>query len=314
MKMKPIIPFEPAASDKIPADPEWIYQVKWDGVRILTYFDGKETQLFNRKLNERTYIFPELTDIKAYTDAASVILDGEVIALDSTGNPSFHEVMRRDGIRRADRVEKAMKDVTIYYMIFDILFLNGDWITDYPLEERLTLLEKTIKPNKNVQLVPIQHDGDVLFEIVKQHNLEGIVCKHLNSKYLINGKNSSWLKVKNFKDLIAVIGGVTYRNNIVNSMVLGLYDRNGQLRYIGHAGTGKLTRSEWVDFTKVIDQLKVSESPFLHEPLKSKGVQWLKPVLTVKIQYMEWPEGHSLRQPSIQAFVDQDPLSCTIPE
>ncbi|MFC6546706.1 DNA ligase, partial [Cohnella cellulosilytica] len=110
--MKPIIPFEPIRSDSVPSGKQWIYQVKWDGVRILPYFDGAQIRLFNRHLNERTMQFPELTD-RSYFEASSIILDGEVIALAADGKPSFHEVMRRDGVRRADRVAMARHEVPI---------------------------------------------------------------------------------------------------------------------------------------------------------------------------------------------------------
>ncbi|WP_088013539.1 non-homologous end-joining DNA ligase [Gottfriedia acidiceleris] len=312
MELNPIFPFEPISSDIVPIGPEWISQIKWDGVRILTYFDGKVVKLFNRKLNDRTKIFPELTNIKSYTNARSIILDGEVIALDQNGNPSFHEVMRRDGIRRMDRIDSAIEAVPIFYMIFDILFYNGEWVTQLPLEKRQNLLFEAIQPNEQIQLVPNNTDGVALFEVAKQHNLEGIVCKNLNSKYLINGKHNAWQKVKNYKDIIAVIGGVTYRSGIVNSILVGLYDEKNQLEFIGHVGTGKLTKSEWKDLTTVINTIKIEKNPFSSQPKRIKEIQWIQPLLTVKVQFIEWTEGHSLRQPSIQAFVEKDPKECTL--
>ncbi|MEH7610467.1 non-homologous end-joining DNA ligase [Gottfriedia acidiceleris] len=312
MELDPIFPFEPISSDIVPNGPEWISQIKWDGVRILTYFDGKEVKLFNRKLNDRTNIFPELTNIKSYSNAQSIILDGEVIALDQNGNPSFHEVMRRDGIRRMDRVYSAIEAVPIYYMIFDILFYNGKWVTQLSLQERQNLLVEAIQPNKQIQLVPNNTDGVALFEVAKQHNLEGIVCKNLNSKYLINGKHNAWQKVKNYKDVITVIGGVTYRSGIVNSILVGLYNENNQLVFIGHVGTGKLTKSEWKDLTTVINTIKIEINPFSSQPKRIKEIQWIQPLLTVKVQFIEWTEGHSLRQPSIQAFIEKDPKECTL--
>ncbi|MDB5052920.1 MAG: ligase [Bacilli bacterium] len=97
MELEPVIPFEPIRSNSIPEGSVWIHQIKWDGVRVLTYYDGFKCRLFNRKLNERTNQYPELLDVKSYCHSDSVILDGEIIALGSDGKPSFHEVMRRDG-------------------------------------------------------------------------------------------------------------------------------------------------------------------------------------------------------------------------
>jgi bifunctional non-homologous end joining protein LigD len=312
LKIKPIDPFEPVSVDEIPDGSEWIHQVKWDGVRILTYNDGDKVQLFNRKQNERTKNYPELTDIQSYVSAKSVILDGEVIALDQYGKPSFHQVMRRDGIRLYDRVKTMMSVVPVYYMIFDVIYYNGEWMTESILKERIDLLSKIIKPSEHVQLVSAQNDGHKLFNVIKQQNMEGIVSKRLDSHYAFGGKDSRWRKIKNYQDLIAVIGGVTYRHGTVNSILLGLYNERNELVYVGHAGTGKLSAAEWDAFTWLADPLKIIERPFVNVPERTKDVQWIKPTLTVKIQYIEWPKGHYLRQPSIQSFVDVSPDKCKI--
>lgn len=314
MEVNPIYPFEPISSKDVPSGPEWISQIKWDGVRVLTYFNGQDTRLFNRKLNERTNIFPELTEIREYTDSKSVIFDGEVIALDPNGNPSFHEVMRRDGIRRIDRVKQLIDAVPIYYMIFDIIFYNGQWINKDPLKERLDLLSKVVNPSERIQVVPSNIDGTTLFEVVKQHGLEGIVCKNLNSSYIIDGKNADWRKVKNYKDVIAVVGGVTYRSGTVNSLLIGLYDLTNQFVYIGHVGTGKLTVNDWKELTKLVETIKIENNPFCNKPKKTRDTAWIQPLLTVKVQFMEWTNDMSLRQPSIQAFIEKDPYSCKLNE
>ncbi|MFT8321571.1 MAG: RNA ligase family protein [Bacillus sp. (in: firmicutes)] len=314
MEIEPIKPFEPIMAVDIPLGDEWISQIKWDGVRILTYYDGKKLSLFNRKLNERTYHYPELADFSAYCKAKSVILDGEIIALDHNGNPSFHEVMRRDGLRNVKRVKEVMQEVTIYYMVFDVIYYNGEWVNNQPLRERLQLLSRIVKPTSRIQVVPVEQEGHTLFKVVQQRNMEGIICKNLHSKYIINGKNSDWKKIKNYKDVIAVIGGVTYRSGIVNSMLLGLYDQQKQFWYIGNVGTGKLTNEDWRKFTEIIEPVKIQNKPFVNQPESIKKVQWLKPVLTVKVNYIEWPEGRSLRQPSIQAFMQITPTECKLPQ
>lgn len=312
MELKPIKPLEPVMVDSIPDGPEWLHQVKWDGVRILTYFDDNEVRLFNRKLNERTRNYPEVTDITSYCTAQSVILDGEVIALGSDGKPSFHEVMRRDGIRKYDRVKGMMDEVPVFYMIFDVLYFNGEWVNSKALEERQVLLSSIILPNDRIQLVSSQEDGSALFEVMKRQGMEGIVSKRRDSTYAFSSKDRRWQKIKNYRDMIAVIGGITYRQGTANSILLGLYNEHNQLVYVGHAGTGKLTSAEWDAFTKLVDPLKTSERPFIDDPERMKDAQWLKPELAVKVQYIEWPEGHYLRQPSIQAFVDVTPEKCII--
>lgn len=310
--MEPVVPFEPISSEIIPIGSEWISQIKWDGVRILTYYDGQKIKLFNRKLHERTQHYPELTNIKAFTSAKSIILDGEVIALNTENKPSFHEVMRRDGVRNLEQIKHNINEIPIYYMIFDILHLNGKQVYSYLLKDRIDLLSNIITPNEQIQLVPIEKDGHQLFNVAKEHDLEGIVCKNLNSKYTIHGKNNNWRKIKNYKDIIAVIGGVTYRSEVVNSIVVGLYDRSQRLIHIGNVGTGRLSSSDWQELTLAIEPLKMKQSPFINEPETANKVQWLQPVITVKIQYIEWPKGGSLRQPSIQAFLDYNPADCIL--
>ncbi len=310
MEMKPIIPFEPVSTENIPRGDQWIAQIKWDGVRVLTYFDGRETRLFNRKLNERTRHYPELVAIDSYCSAQSVILDGEVIALGRDGKPSFHEVMRRDGIRRMERVKQAQKFVPVTYMVFDVIFNNGRWIHHLPLRERLEILSDIVMPGDHIQLVSSHHDAETLYDVIEQQGMEGIVLKDLDSKYVIGGKNNRWQKKKNYRDLIAVVGGVTLRAGVVNAVLLGLYNEIGELWYIGHAGTGKLTREDWRNFTTLIKPLITDERPFANRPGRLNDAIWLKPFVTAKIKFMDWTGDGSIRQPSIQAFVDVLPQEC----
>jgi bifunctional non-homologous end joining protein LigD len=310
--MKPIIPMEPMTSDTIPQEQGWTAQVKWDGVRVLTYHDGRRVRLFNRKGNERTLHYPEITDLGTYCRADSVILDGEVIALGSDGKPSFHEVMRRDGIRRMQNVPHMQRIVPITYMIFDCLYLNGEWINQRSLQDRIRLLAETIEPNNHVQLVSSHDNGSALFEVIRQHGMEGIVMKRLDAPYFIGAKKKVWLKIKHYRDVIAAIGGFTLNGGVVSAVLLGLYDEDGQFWYIGHAGTGKLSRQEWRELTDRLMPTVIRERPFVNKPERHADVFWVKPTLTAKIKYAEWTEGRSLRQPSIQAIVDVPPHACRL--
>ncbi|MCS7463247.1 DNA ligase [Paenibacillus doosanensis] len=309
MHLEPIVPFEPVSTDKLPEGSEWIAQLKWDGVRMLTYYDGAAARLVNRKLNDRTMQYPELADPRVYCKADSVILDGEIIALEE-GKPSFHQVMKRDGLRSVQRVEAVRKLIPIVYMVFDILYADGEWLTDKPLSERQIVLEQVVQPVPYVQLVPSYKELAGLFEVAKQHRLEGIVCKDSTSTYAVHGKDRRWMKKKWYQDLIAVVGGVTHRDGTVNALLLGLYDDQGRLWYIGHAGTGKLTQDDWKALTAKTRSLRRADKPFVDMPERSKDAVWIEPVMTVKVQFMNWTHNRTLRQPSIQAFVDVLPASC----
>lgn len=309
--MKPILPFEPVRTDKFPRGENWVAQVKWDGVRILTYWDGNSVRLFNRKKNERTAQYPELTDIKRYCRAASVILDGEVIALEK-GKPSFHKVMKRDGVRRMENLDWACRNVAINYMIFDILFYNGEWIISQTLEERQHLLQKLLLPEEKIHVVDNFSDGSGLFQAIQVQEMEGIVCKELQSSYALGGKDSRWQKIKNYRDLQAVIGGVTLRANQVNALLLGAYDLEGRLWYIGHTGSGKFTQAEWQVLTRQLLTLRQKNSPFVNYPARIQGALWIEPQVTVKVKFMEWTEGGTLRQPNLQALIQVRPHECLL--
>lgn len=310
--MKPIVPFEPISTETIPTGPSWVGQVKWDGVRVLLYYDGQKIQLYNRKLRQRTYHYPELQEVSQFCRARSVILDGEIIAL-KDGKPSFSEVMKRDGLTDLKKVGSVARVIPITYMVFDLLYLNGQWVTSWPLEKRQQALAENLLPHDHVQLVENFSDAQALFAAVKEAGLEGVVIKDLNSTYAIGGKDGRWRKKKNYQDLIAVVGGVTFRGPVVNSLLLGLYDGEGRLWYIGRAGTGKLSQGDWETLTQVIGSLKQEESPFVHQPSPRQRAMWLKPYLTVKVRFTEWLAGWRLRHPSIQAFVQARPQECKLP-
>jgi bifunctional non-homologous end joining protein LigD len=313
--MKPIIPFEPIRSDTIPTGDQWIYEVKWDGTRMLTYYDGEKTELFNRKKRNRTHHYPELLDISSYCKSDSVILDGEIIALAEDGKPSFHQAMRRDLIKKLDRVKEVQRVVPITYMIFDIVFYNGQWINEKPLKERKQILSSIIEPNNTIQLVSPHDDGEALFNAIEQQEMEGILCKDMESTYSMDGKDARWIKVKNYGDTIAVIGGFTLNGGIVNAVLLGQYGPEGMLHYIGHTGTGRLSKEDWRGLTNLLTPTVTKERPFVNKPERHNDAIWVKPKTTVKIQYSEWrwKEGRSLRQPSIQSFVDIPPEECKLP-
>ncbi|GGH12739.1 DNA ligase [Paenibacillus segetis] len=309
--LKTVTPFEPIRTEVIPMGDQWVAQVKWDGVRMLTYYDGLQTKLINRKGNERSRQYPEFLDVSAYCHANSVILDGEMIAL-SGGKPSFHEIMRRDSLRREQEISFAASHIQAIYMIFDILYYNGQWVTNKTLTQRQQLLQEIISPHSTLQLVPNIEDGESLFTVMKERGWEGIVCKRLDSTYAIGGKDSRWQKLKIGYDLYAAIGGVTYRDGIVNALLLGLYDLEGNFIYIGHAGGGKLKVADWRELTRITKTMIRDTSPFHRLPQRNKEAVWLQPQLCVKVQFMEWTPGGTMRHPVIQGMGNVPPEMCVI--
>ncbi|MFB9278569.1 DNA ligase [Cohnella cellulosilytica] len=304
MELEPVIPFEPIAVTEWPREDGWIAQIKWDGVRMLSYFDGREARLINRRRNDRTPQYPEFADPAAFCSASSFILDGEFIAFDEA-RPSFQEVMRRDGLRTQTGIAAAVPRVPVTYMIFDVLYLEGRWTTDLPLAQRQRLLENVVVPGERVQVCRNFDDPSTLLAQMRALRMEGIVCKSLDSVYGIGQKDSRWRKLKLTHDLYAAVGGVTYNGPRVNSLLLGLFDGDGGLHYIGYAGTGKLSQEDWRRLTERIPALAVERMPFAGRPDRDKDVTWVRPHLVAKVQFLNWTQGGTMRQPSIQALLPE---------
>lgn len=307
---KPLIPFEPISRDTLPTGPQWIAQVKWDGVRMLAYEDGHELRLVNRRLHDRTAQYPELVTPRNLCAGSSYILDGEVIALDpDTGKPSFYHVLRRDRMSRPEGIAQAIHQIPVTYMVFDILFYEGKWVTDQPLADRQRLLHEVLNTAPHVQEVTNTLDASSLLTVMRQHQMEGIVCKDLTSSYGIQGKDQRWQKVKIMHDVYAMIGGVTYRSGIVNAVAVGVYD-GPNFVYIGHVGTGKLNSNTWRELTHQVEPLIRQDRPFHNVPERSAETTWVEPRIGVKVQYMELTHHHTLRHPSIQTFADVTREDC----
>ncbi|WP_338707996.1 DNA ligase [Paenibacillus amylolyticus] len=307
---KPLIPFEPISRDTLPTGPQWIAQIKWDGVRMLAYEDGHELRLVNRRLHDRTAQYPELVTPRNLCSGSSYILDGEVIALDpDTGKPSFYHVLRRDRMSRPEGIAQAIHQIPVTYMVFDILFYEGKWVTDQPLADRQRLLHGVLNTAPHVQEVTNTLDAASLLTVMRQHQMEGIVCKDLTSSYGIQGKDQRWQKVKIMHDVYAMIGGVTYRSGIVNAVAVGVYD-GPDFVYIGHVGTGKLNANTWRELTHQVEPLIRQDRPFHNVPERSAETTWVEPRIGVKVQYMELTHHNTLRHPSIQTFADVTREDC----
>ncbi|CCQ97233.1 ATP dependent DNA ligase domain protein [[Clostridium] ultunense Esp] len=304
MRLAPIVPFEPVLAKEIPVGREYIAQIKWDGVRILTYFDGKGVRLFNRKKNERTAHYPELTAVDAYSEADSFVLDGEVIALSKEGKPSFHQVMKRDGLRSPAKIERRKNEIPIFYMVFDLLYLNGKWLFSTPFFRREELLHRTIRGNRTVHLVESFPSPARLKQVVEEQGLEGIVVKEKSSLYLPGGKDRRWQKWKKIQFLIAIIGGMVEKGGELRSLLLGLPEEGG-LSYIGHVGTGSLNEKERRKMLELLRPLLTDENPFGKGGEVPKSYSWLIPIINVKVRFLEWTEKGTLRQPVLEEILGE---------
>lgn len=181
-------PMEPILTNTIMKGDQWIHQVKWDGIRCLAYKDGNNVRLFTKRGRERSRWYPEITKEILDLNCKQVVLDGELIVPDEYGKPSFHNIMARDRVSRIDRLRQYIEKYPVWYMVFDILCKEGQDLRVLPLLERKRMLDETLKSNGNVQAVSDYSDGEALFSIMKEKDMEGIVSKKADS-LISAGKN-----------------------------------------------------------------------------------------------------------------------------
>lgn len=295
----PIPPMEPVKCEKAFDSEDHIFQVKWDGVRVLAFFNGAEVTLQNRRLHDRTLQYPELQSLRQLVKHP-IIIDGEIIAL-KDGSPSFPTVMRRDRVRNANTASSMVKTIPISYMVFDILYYRNNSTADLPWYKRHEILQDAL-PSRHppFHIVDNFAGGIELFTQVQKMKLEGIVAKAKDSRYIPGGKSHYWKKIKNRPLLTCYIGGFTLRGTIVNSLLMGIFEQD-RLLYIGRAGSG-LKEEEWEKLTLVLSGIRTDTPPFENPP-RQTGITWVKPVYRAIVEYSEWTEESHLRSPVIKQIL-----------
>jgi len=301
-------PMEPV-SKKEPFDSSaHIFQIKWDGVRILALVDQGQVILKNRTSKPRTKQYPELQKLAALVRVKSAILDGEVIAMGG-GKPSFARVLRRDFCRREKMITALQRQIPCTYCLFDLLYLEGADLTGKPLEERLHLLSKIIEVKPPLYLNENFQEGRALYREIEQAGLEGIVAKKKKSPYRSGKKSGDWLKIKPRRRQLCVVGGLTMPGGSVGALLLGAY-RDGELLYIGKASSG-LAESDLLLLRDYALE-NAAAKPYFSNPPRERDYLWLKPYLTVLIEFAEWTANLRLRAPVVIGFSNRPPVEALL--
>jgi bifunctional non-homologous end joining protein LigD len=290
---------EPLLNPRVFDRDDYIYQIKWDGVRIIAVISGQEVILINKRGNFRTMQYPELQKLPSFITAESLVLDGEVVAL-REGKPSFPAVMHRDACKNKMRCEFLSKTQPIVYMVFDILYLNGRDLRFLSLMERNSQLVEVIKECPFMHRVESFPRGSTLLTAADQAGLEGIVAKQKDSYYLPGKKHSAWYKTKCLRTLKCLVAGYTLRENKVKSLLLGIW-QDKKLVYVGKAANG-LNTEDLERLTAELPRWEVEDSPF-GEPL-SPEIHYVEPKMGVLVEFLEWTDALVLRFPVIKGFIN----------
>ncbi|MGI6648449.1 MAG: non-homologous end-joining DNA ligase [Bacillota bacterium] len=311
---KPFRPMEPVRYAEPFDSPEWGFQVKWDGVRILVHKLGQKVVLYNKKLHERTNQYPDLIEeCLAVLGCQEAVLDGEVVVL-AEGRPHFARVLQRDWATNPRTIRSLVQQLPIAYMVFDLLHLDGVDLTNLSFCQRQEYLQQLVAPGSIIYPVEtVLGTGRSIFTAVVNRNLEGIVAKRLTSTYLLGQKSDLWRKIKNVKQQSFIVGGYLIKEGRPNSLLLGAYVEN-DLIYVGRVSSGlsaahlNLIRDHFPPDPSV-------PSPFRDIPRLPPGeteVQWLPPCLVAVVEFLEWTDDLKVRHPKIIGFSTDSPESCTL--
>ena len=294
-------------------DQDYGFEIKWDGIRALAYIDGGRIRLVNRNGRDTTSQYPELRELGREAGALQMILDGEVVAFDEAGRPSFERLQGRMHLASDSAVRRRMEDTPVAYMIFDVLFLEGHSTLELPYTERRRLLDEQLKLEGPNWRTPSYHagDGKAMLEASRERGLEGVIAKRLDSAYYPGRRTDFWLKIKNVQRQEAVIGGWMpgegRRLDSIGSLTVGYYEGD-KLVYAGNVGTG-FKEADLVKLKKLLEPLRRKDSPFTGRQPK-KGAQFVEPKLVAEIEFLEWTRTWTLRAPSFKGLRDdRDPKS-----
>ena len=300
-------------------DPDWLFEIKWDGYRAVAFIDKGQTRLVSRNQNDLTNEFPELHDLATYVRAQNAVLDGEVVALDDEGRPSFSLMQQRTGLRGPHRRTTRRTDLPILYYVFDLLYIDGYDLRRVSLEERKQILETIVIPSGSMHYSDhYPGQGIALFEAAKQKGLEGILAKRRTSCYE-ERRGRDWLKIKITQTVDCVIGGYIDPEGSrqhFGSLILGLYDKKGRLIHVGNAGTG-FNQNTLKQVFAMLHARESKASPF-YGVVDLKKTHWTKPELVAEIKFSEWTHetadgGLKLRAPVFMGIRDdKDPKECTL--
>lgn len=299
--MPTIKPMEPVLVSQPFDDPRYLYQIKWDGIRIVSSLSSGGVELRTKNGRLRTEQYPELLKVKECFAGENAILDGEAIVLGQQGIPSFHKILQRDLRKRV--TSELMSAHPVVYLVFDLLYLNNEFVTGLPLAERQKLLQKHLRPAGHIFLCQNYSRGEELFQIMAEKGMEGIVAKEKNGLYHCGEKNRTWQKIKCFRTIEAILGGVALKDGQISALLVGLKSAGEKqsLQYIGKVSSGlrQSDREQLQSLIAVYGDSKDSKSPFAGNPRPEKGEKaiWLPPFLPVKIQYLELTEKGVLRNP-----------------
>ena len=297
-----------AGAGELPRDESrWSFEVKWDGVRAIAYVKPGRLRLESRNLNEITDAYPEVRGILRDLGMREAVFDGEIVAFDDGGKPSFERLQRRMHVTSPSAVRRLSASAPVVYAIFDLLYLDGHTLMALPYDERRARLEQ-LGLGGPAWRVPAAHPGrgQGLLDATAAQGLEGVVAKRLDSRYEPGRRTGAWVKIKHTRRQELVIcgwlPGEGRRTDRIGALLMGVWE-NDQLRYAGRVGTG-FTERTLTDLARRLAPLRRDDSPFDEAPKLPRDAVFAEPELVAEIEFREWTSEGVMRAPSFKGLRD----------
>ena len=298
--------------DDVPAGPEWLHEVKWDGFRAVAFVRGGECELRSRTDKDLTARFPTVARaLQGAVRTPDCVLDGEIVAIGADGRATF------------SAMQQGAEGTTYVYVAFDLLELDGEPLVGLPLRDRRSRLDALVDRRRGgVQVSETFEDGEALLRAADEQRFEGIVSKRADAPYREGRRTREWLKIKTHGRQEFVIAGFTKgqgrRGGSFGALVLGVYDEDtGGLRWAGNVGTG-FTDREASSLLGLLEPLARDACPFPEAPkmprVRRGDVTWVEPRLVAEVEFVEWTHDGHLRAPSYKGLREDKPAEEVVPE
>ena len=291
---------------------DWIFEIKYDGVRVLAERRGESIEMIGRNGTLITNRYPELRDALKRLPVDHFVIDGEIVAFDDAGKPSFQKLQARMHLANANDINRAAVIVPVEGIFFDCLALEGHDLRSLPLTARKECLKQFLPLLGRARYSDhIQKAGEAFFNAASEQGLEGIVAKKMHSRY-VGGRSRDWIKIKCQRRQEFVIGGYTDPQggrSYFGALHLGIY-RGKKLIYVSKVGTGfdsKLLKSVW----EKMQPLKRAASPFEEKTPTGRGNHWIDPKLVCDVRFSDWTDDGGIRHPAFLGLrTDKKPEEC----
>jgi bifunctional non-homologous end joining protein LigD len=291
-------PMTSTLTDRPPQGDEWLFEVKWDGVRAIAFVDCEEVKLQGRSGLRCERQYPELAVLPHLVAASQAVLDGEIAVLDETGVSRFHLIQPRIANSDPNAIAHLARSAPVVYFVFDLLYLDGYDLRGVALAKRRELLEAVVTEGSVFRIsAAFPGVGKEMLEAARENRLEGILAKRASSGYE-SRRSRDWLKIKIVSEQEFVIAGFTEPQggrSHFGALILGLYDE-GQLLWVGNVGTG-FDEKVLASLAARLKPLETKTCPFAERPKPDRGMTWVRPELVCQVKFANWTPDHHLRAP-----------------